>query len=410
MTSRHDFATRAMDYLSQAGELRPMAFDESRFRLVIGDGNAPTSFAYLGHAFREAAEHPEKTHETLRVLKRRLWSTAQSGPSTGKPAFGSVVPRLKDRAWFSAMRRQAELELGDDEETINEFMLPARVVNAELSAHLAYELPTSVMEIGADRLEAWQRSFDDLFSTALTNLAGRSSSGFECSAPGLYISNQQDGLDASRMLLTDEIAKLPLKGAPVAVAPSHDLLFITGAEDLVSLKQVAELAEESQATTRAYISFCFRLEVSSGQWQPFLPPKTTPAWAKFRLMQLQGFASACARQKEVLDALMESKGVNVQVGTVRAFRIASGDMFTSCAWTDGVEALLPKTDRIDFVRVSPDKNGKKTKVWSTSFDAALQELPELMKPTDDIPTRFHVAGFPTEAQLDALAAAHPMKS
>ncbi len=406
---RAEFARKAIDFLTRAGEQRSIAYDEARFRLVVGNGTEPTSFAFLGHAYKEATEQGPSELEQLRVIQRRLWSTTQTAALDGKPTLSRVVPRLKDRAWFSAMRRQAELELGADEEAIAEVILPSRALNPELSVHLAYELPTSVMEIGSDRLESWSLSFDELLELATKNLKSRSQAGFELSAPGLFVSSIADGLDATRMLLVDDLLKLPLRGAPVAIAPSHDLLFITGDDDQVNLKQIAELAEESQANARNYISFCFRLDLATRHWQPFLPSKTTPAWPKLKLMQLQSFASACARQKEVLDALMESSGHTIQVANVRAFRVASGDMFTACAWTEGVAALLPKTDRLDLVRIPANKDAKKAKVWSTSFDAALALLGDTMVPTGDVPERYKVTAFPTDEQLEQLAKAHPLK-
>jgi hypothetical protein len=102
-------------------------------------------------------------------------------------------------------------------------------------------------------------------------------------------------------------------------------------------------------------------------------------------------------------ALLESNGHEILVATLRAFRSPGGDVFTACAWQDGLEALLPQTDRIDFVRPGEGTSPQAAKVWSTSFDVARRTLPELMQPIGDLPERWRVKGFPTDAQLEQMA-------
>lgn len=164
-----DFAQVAVEYVKSQGEPRPVAVDVARDRLVVGQPPGPVNFLFLGHARKELLEAPPGERE--RVLARRFWSSISAG---GKPepkrVLKGILPRLRDRAWFSAVRRQAELELGADETAIDEVMLPHKTLNAELAVHLAYELPTSVMEIGPDRLEAWGVPFDAAYLQAQANL------------------------------------------------------------------------------------------------------------------------------------------------------------------------------------------------------------------------------------------------
>jgi hypothetical protein len=108
--SRDDFARLASDYLREQGESRPVRYDDARDRLVVGDGDW-ISFIGLHHALSEydAASPAEKP----RVLARRFWSSIRrDGPVSEVDVIRSVLPRVRDRAWFSAVRRQAELELG----------------------------------------------------------------------------------------------------------------------------------------------------------------------------------------------------------------------------------------------------------------------------------------------------------
>ena len=397
-----EFAQVCAEVLRARGEARPISFDPKHDRLVVGDGEAGMSFVSLVHARNEWDAAPAGGRP--RVLHRRFWSSVRGDSATSRDqVLRGVLPRRRDRAWFSAVRRQAELELGADETAIDEVTLPNRVVNDELAAHLAYDLPSSVTEIGPDRLDAWELSFDALYDRAVENLKALSGVPFEEAAPGVFISPFHDTLDATRMLLPELFSRLNVKGRPIAIAPTHDAVFVTGEDDAEGLEQLAVWTEEALLEPRAHSAIAFRLSPEN-KWETWLPPKGHRAYAKLKLLALQTVASAYSRQKEVLEALLESNGHEILVATLRAFRSPAGDVFTACAWQDGLEALLPQTDRIDFVRPGPGNTASSAKVWSTTFDVARRTLGDLMQPSGDVPERWRVSGFPTDAQLEQMAA------
>ena len=398
--SREEFAQICADLLKARGEVRPIAIDLVRDRLVVGVAPEPVSFIHLMHARTEWEAAPLGARP--RVLHRRFWSAIRNDTAaTTEQVLRGVLPRVRDRAWFSAVRRQAELELGADETAINEVMLPFAPINDELAAHLAYELPSSVTEIGPDRLAAWGLTFDQLFERARENLRAASKAPWEEAMSGVFVSPFHDSLDATRVVLPELFTAMALKGKPVFIAPTHDIVFVTGDEDPEGLQQLALWTEEALLEPRAHTAIAFRLV--NGVWERWLPPKGHPAFAKLKLLALQTTASAYSRQKEVLEALLESNGHEILVATLRAFRSPSGDVFTACAWQDGLEALLPQTDRIDFVRPGASNTPSSAKVWSTSFDIARKTLGELMQPIGDLPERWRVKGFPTDAQLEQMA-------
>ncbi|MBL8933415.1 MAG: hypothetical protein JNM69_02620 [Archangium sp.] len=400
-TSRADFARLASDYLRAQGEARPIHYDEGRNRLVVGDGDW-TSFISLEHALTEYEANA--VSEKARVLARRFWSSVRRAePPSEVDVIRSILPRIRDRAWFSAVRRQAELELGADEEAIDEVTLPHRVINDELAAHLAFDLPTSVMEIGPDRLEAFGLKFDELFNRAVENLRERPQVDFEQpdSTVAAFVSPYRDGFDATRMLLTERFTSLPVKGRPVVLAPTHDIVLVAGDEDESALEAIATWGEQALLEPKPHTAHAFRYE--DERWRPWLPVRMHRAWQKLKVLQLQSFASAYARQKEVLEALLQANGHTILVGTLRAFRTPGGDIFTSTAWNSGVEALLPQTDRIDFVRTNPDGSTSGAKTWSTTFEVARKVVPHLMEATGDTPERWRVIGFPLDSELEQMA-------
>ncbi len=399
--SRDEFARLVEEQLRSYGEARPVTHDAPRDRLVVGEPPGPMHFVSLGNAYQDYLSAPEGLRR--RVLSGRVWSVPPRPSSFEQERlFRHVLPRVRDRAWFSALRRQAELELGADEKAIEELMLPFKELNSQLAAHLAFELPTSVMEIGRERLTSWSADFEKLYRRALDNLRERTPRDFLNPEPGVFVSPYHDGLDASRMLLVERIEALPVKGTPVAMAPTHDVLLVTGDQDDEGLGVVAAWAEEAINEPRVNSALCFRLE--KGAWTPWLPPRPHPAWQKLKLLQLQTLASIVARQKEVLEALLEANGHPIAVPSFRAFRTLSGDIVTSAAWTEGQEALLPEADRVEFLRLSPDGNPKNAKGWSVKWDVAKKTMGEQMQPTGDVPERYRVNSFPEEGALLAMEA------
>lgn len=399
MTLEDDFALVAIDYLRARGERRSITFDARRNQLVVGEPPEPVSFIFLGHAGSECRQL--RPADRPRALSRRLWANVRAERWAERDITRLILPRLRDRAWFSAVRRQAELELGADQEAIDEVMLPHRVLNDELAVHLAFELPTSVTEIGADRLEVWQLSFDALLAKALDNLRLRSTEPFERAHPGVFTSPYRDTFDATRLVLPELFASLDVKGAPVVLAPTHDIVFVTGDADANGLLQAAAWAEESLTEPRAFTAVAFRLEGET--WRPWMPPRKHRAWTKLKMLRLQTTASAYARQKEVLEALLEANGHEISVVPLRAFRTPKGDVFTASAWVENLDALLPETDRLDFVQAGNVDSSDTNRVWSTSFEVARRTVGNLMEPTGDRPERFRVRAFPTLAQLEQMA-------
>jgi hypothetical protein len=399
--SREEFAQAVTEQLRALGETRSIRFDEGRERLVVGAGDELTHFVFLQHGYRECSVAPQGL--AGRSVLARIWAIPLGAPDAGQSRgrlLSRVVPRIRDRAWFSAIRRQAELELGSDETSIEELMLPFQPLNQELAMHLATELPTSLSEISNDRLDAWGLTFEELYEHAVRNLRERSQRAFDESEAGLFVSPYRDSLDASRMVLTDLIEALPVKGRPVVIAPTHDALLVAGDEDPIALQQLAAKAEEALAGPRVNSAITFRLE--AGVWVPWLPERGNPAWGRLRILQLQSTAAMYARQREVLSALLRANEHDIVVMPLRVLRTAQGDIVTTTVWTDGQDALLPKTDRLEFVRLPPDGNPLRAETWSTRWDVAQRLVGHLMQSTGDIPERFRVSEFPEDQVLDQL--------
>ena len=90
-----------------------------------------------------------------------------------------------------------------------------------------------------------------------------------------------------------------------------------------------------------------------------------------------------------------------KLSSFSAFRTDAGEIYTCTPWTENVDGLLPRTDRIDFVRLVGEGESK-PKVYPAKFVIALEVVGRLMTRTAERPERWQTKGFPTEEELAAM--------
>ncbi len=152
--------------------------------------------------------------------------------------------------------------------------IPHVVLGDEFAAGLSYDFPDAMIQITGRQLKKWGVSFDTVYKCALENLKKRSDKPLVEAVNGVYISNWQDGYDASRILLTDMIAGLPLTGAPVVMMPSAENLVITGADDVEGLASVLNVIEPMPISLARWLECRWCFVVVNGcllRWRPSIP-------------------------------------------------------------------------------------------------------------------------------------------
>ena len=209
----------------------------------------------------------------------------------------------------------------------------------------------------------------------------------------VYASMTGDNYDASRLLLLDLIRKLEVQGDHIAMVPHRDSLLITGSDDLAGLGMMAKFAEDAFEHPR-FIS-CTALRLENDEWVSWMPPSDHPHFAKFRLLEVKSLYNDYAEQKKLLDALHEKEGTDVFVATYSAAEDDGGTVFSYATWLDGVDTLLPKTNKLLFV---PGQDV----VAAADWDKVQEVVGDLMEETDLYPARYRVRGFPTAEQLAAI--------
>ena len=309
-------------------------------------------------------------------------------PKTFDEARHRLFPGVRDRAYMESARLMSELGGNPP------IPIPHRPLGSTMVALLVVDSPISMMTVNEQHLSDWGSTFDDALATATQNLLIRSADAtWGRVADGVYASIWNDDYDASRLLVgevVDEVARdLGIAGDPVAFVPHRNLLILTGSDDVAGLIAAMGLTEEnldkpSQISARPIVR-------REGQWEGFELARDHPAAPGLRRLQQADLALA---HGALVPLIQQIVGDEIFAAN---FLLAEKDdvLYSSTAWSEGVPAIIPKTDRILFFRSQEE-------TWMVEWDEAARVVGDLLEPTGYYPTRFRVSSFPTDEQLAAM--------
>ena len=201
-----------------------------------------------------------------------------------------------------------------------------------------------------------------------------------------------DSYDVGRILLTDQIRDMGLSGRPVAMVPNRDSAYVTGEDDEAGLAMLAALA--APGLEESYRLSGIPLVLDGDIWVDWMPPPDHPSYRTFRDLELKTLGPLYAEQKQLLEAIHERDGTEVFVASFSVVEKPGEELVSYCVWGEGVEVLLPVTQKVVFVR-----EGGGGPVALGSWERVREVVGDLLEPTELYPARFRVREFPDEAAL-----------
>lgn len=392
--SKDQFARLLSDAISKAGEIAIIRYDAEEFRLVV---NEEQRFFNLGNIYREYCDAPlDKRRQALRHYVRSWFANRKGIPANFEDVVPDLLPAVRNRCSFEIARLKAHID------GLPSLDWPSRVIADHLAVSLVYNLPEALVQVQQHHLSNWDRSLEDLLDIACDNLRKISNDPWDCPYQGVWVSPWRDNHDASRLVLTDLLQTIPVKGAHVAMVPNRDTLIVTGSADEAGLAQMAVLAEKALNSARPITGHAFLLENET--WRPWLPDAAHPLYGHFHLLQLKSFGQDYAAQKDLLDALHAKTGRNIWVASYAAVKNdQTGKSHSYCVWSQGVDTLLAQTEQVFFF-VPDGENDDGSVVAKVNWDRVQQLVGHLMEPQGVYPARYRVREFPTAEQLGRMGA------
>jgi len=390
---RDRFAAKFVRALRASGVKGDIQYHASDFKLSLAESHE----FFLGNAYADYCKLPWwRRGRVLRQYASSQVDIDRGIPSSYEEARKNILPRVRDRNYYGLV------ELGFRK--AGRFQGESPFVYQPLAEHLAvelvYDMPSSVASISPSTLAGWGQSFDEVMKAARFNLRMRSAGGFACPRPGLFVSPWRDNYDCGRLILTEVISRLEVKGDQVAMVPHRDALLVTGSDDAEGLSAMAALAEPLVSDHRRVSARLVRL--AAGGWVPFALTPAHPAYPAVHRMQTICTAQDYEQQKEALEAIHAQSGEDVFVASCTVMQNQeTGRLWSYSLWAEGLRALLPHTEVIAFV--SERFGGASAVKHMIPWQHVADTVGNLLAPTGLHPERYRVEGFPTDAQLAEMA-------
>lgn len=385
------FAQTFIQAVRRAGYGGHLQYVPDEFRLLHGDGG----YFNLHNAFRDY-QRADKPHRAavLNGYVATLLSAKDKTPQT----FEQIRPALRPVIRNLGMLDEIRLHHVRGEGWAAPYSVVQRPLGRDCVILLAVDSPESTATLTKGPEDHWGVSLDEALAIAVDNLRDTTPEAFEEIIPGLYVGRWNDGYDISRALLPDVLQRAPIKGRPVFMIPTNDVLMVTGDKDEQGIAQMVEVAFKAMENGRAVSS-----QIYTYQDQHIAPFPAEGEALKARLATLEHLLlqGTYHTQKELLDKIHEEHNEDVFVASYMLYQHSEDDgrTFSMCSWTQSVDSLLPRTDRV--VLVEPQEDGS-ARTQVVEWDELEARLGELMAPADVYPPRYRTIGFPTREQLQTL--------
>jgi hypothetical protein len=250
--------------------------------------------------------------------------------------------------------------------------------------------------VGKRWLATWNLTPERALAIATANLR-QDHVDFVQVEPGVWSTPDGDTLGASRVLLVDQIKKLPLKGGAVAMIPNRSAVLIAGAKDAKGLAAMATRAGELADGT--HVIHTIPLCLTGSSWRECVPHVGGDAEA--------ALADAAAKGREAMydavsDAYQTELGDDIFVAHVKVISPDDGATFTIVNWMKDYPSMLPKADQVAFV-LAPDPEHPKV-LGLAPWDRVMKVVGSHLKANGRMPTYYATNGwFPSDAELKQLA-------
>ena len=360
------FAEMVRRRLIGAGEKRPITYDQQEFALVVGNNTF-----YLGNVYRFCQGAGE---DALQTFIRSWFSQYRVIPESFQDATPDLLPKLESRALLELCRLE------------NHEVPPHHVVAEHLALTVAFDWPESIMWVTTEQLAHWGINFATALNAAQQNLVNGSKDAFRSSQPGLHVAAKGDYYDSTRLILTDQISRLPVEGDPVALVSDRDTLLVTGTNDGQGLAMMIDTARQRASVPYRHVPHLFRL--CAGEWAPWLPASSHPQYEPAKHLVAGYNASVYEQQQNLLQAkYMDDGYFIVSCGT--------GGGTTYCWLSRLVPAILPQADVIGFANTETEK-------IAVEWKRVMEVMGDAWEPMDLYPTYYLVREFPLTEQWERL--------
>ena len=380
------------DFLRAAGHTGELNWQPKNKVLEVEKATGVVHFVNIPRLIRGMPVEGDRARR--RYLERQLIALREV-PATVTPEWvlQRVVPRLTTRAAMESARLRDSLWVAQEGGALHTVV--SKTVSDELVVALAFELSEDAIDITHEQLLRWGIDTEIAFTHAEKNLADASHKPLHEMKKGLYVSADEDGHDATRMLVPALFEKLQLNGEPVVFVPHPALMAVCGADDETAMLEAMGLAGRLAQQPRRLSPLAWQKSASG--WSAHVP-KTPRTQEALRQLQLAFAVEIYGEQGALLDAMASAQGQAANCAQVMAFEDSDGMPRSVTVWNEGQAPFLPKSEFIALaVPQSPGSAQTRALVLKWDEVAALPGVK--LTALNTVPVRFAATGFPNPRGL-----------
>jgi uncharacterized protein YtpQ (UPF0354 family) len=387
--TQEQFAAIALKRMAKSKLFSHLTYDADSFRIQLNDSRNFTMTFSLRNVYKDYQKADRKGR--LGVLDKYIQAFATPAEmSNGEAALQHLMPVIRDKSMFEYVALTERLSGTRKPSNV----VPSLPFFEHLVITLVVDSEHSTTSVNNGKLMEWNIDFPSALKIAIDNLRDRTESKFTPIGRGVFVSAWSDVFDASRLLLTDMLHRLPIKGEPVIAIPSRNHLLVTGSGNEPGVHDLIDIAADILANdTRPLAAQLFHFQDDA--WQLF--DGGQHAREKLKKPEYMRRIGAYTDQKKLLDQIHAKEKIDIFVASYRAYENPElGGLFGAAQLTRGVVTLIPKADYIWFY--CPQSK----EIISVPWQAAERVLPVLSSESSYYPELFLVNEFPNDDQLTTL--------
>ena len=366
---------------------RTYKFDDEVDVIRASDG----AVINVENIFQMYLKAPEQNREPLLDRHVKGLSPPQL-PQSLAQARPDLLPAFRNLMGFDLARIQA----GAKEPFALKCLLP---FSKELAVTVVHDTEHAMLMVDDATFAQWGCTPEQGLSIALDNLRQKSPPKFIQVTQGLWRSNYGDDYEAGRLLLTDMIQQLPIKGAPIAMIPSRSTLLVAGDQDMQAIAGMLQIATKALLQEPRSLG-SEMLQLRDGRWHAMQP--VGALGVQLRNLRVQVRATDYKSQQEAMSQANKAANIDMFVATYMLGQDKSGQIFGYSTLTKDVPTWLPKTD---YVVLIDDPHAAQVQSKIVAWPEFEREAGHLLVPLACTLPRFFVKGHPDPQAIDRMEAA-----
>ena len=400
--SPEEFAECAAEQIIEPIADGTLTLDRDYFSLVIKSGTGKSlQTINLARFYTQYTRAPESINEILSRISNISRENLDLSDFNKVAPF--LMPVIGDRSDCDLTWRKAYKEYGDAAgrlqiSTVCEYFALYPVVD---TGDTQVRIPSQV-------LDKWPVTYQEVLARAGQNLIDKTEHhNFESffdtkdNSSIIHQSIWKDGYDAMRTFYFD-MAGLEVKGERLFLLLDQGTLVCWDSESDHAAGFLMAMLHSTINNENSIFKRLppFILHRKDGALHIYVPnPNKEPDLHRiFKQYQTRYLADSYQKQREFLNKAADIQLHNILVSKFKIDDSKDSDPISYSVWTEGIDCLLPKTDKIAFARRNSGDNSTEI-VAQANWDDVKTLLHNWSAEVHLFPPRFKTSEFPTDSQL-----------